>query len=234
MLHILYKETKRPGYRGTIVPTGMAFPYVKVITMKIQKSGFLKRCGYIGIIASVLLIMSIVVAGCTQTSSDTSAQPTAAASAAPPADNSVASPADNSGNSAVPAQGAVTAAPIDTSQQGSGVSPSGTYSHGQGQYSGGGNFLNNATLIASAAQTLGVSASDLTAALTPAQGARFNLTTAAAQLSASSGTTITADQIRAALGMPAGGSRNGNYQRNGQNAAMGGGTPPSGTIPSGQ
>jgi hypothetical protein len=189
-----------------------------------QKSGFLKCCGCFGIIASALIIMSLVVAGCTQASSDNSAQPAAA--------TSVASPADNAGNNA-PAQGVATAAPVDTSQQGSGVSPSGTYSHGQGQYSGGGGFLNNATLIASAAQTLGVSASDLTAALTPAQGARFNLTTAAAQLSASSGTTITADQIRAALGMPAGGSRNGGYQRNGQNAAMSGGNPPSGTPPSG-
>jgi hypothetical protein len=209
-----------------IVPPGMAFPHMKVITMKMQKSGSLKGCGYVGIIASVLLIMSLVVAGCTQTSSDNSAQPAAAAPSV--------SPADNSGNSAAPAQGAATAAPVDTSQQGSGVSPSGTYSHGQGQYSGGGNFLNNATRIASAAQTLGVSASDLTTALTPAQGARFNLTTAAAQLSASSGTTITADQLRTALGMPAGGSRNGSYQRNGQNADMNGVNAPSGTPPSGQ
>jgi len=206
------------------VPSGMAFPSMNVITMKMQKSGFLKRCGCLGLIASVLLIMSLVAAGCTQTSPDNSAQP---APAAP-----LASPADNAGNTA-PAQGAATPAPVDTSQQGSGVSPSGTYSHGQGQYSGGGGFLNNATLIASAAQTLGVSASDLTAALTPVQGARFNLTTAAAQLSASSGTTITADQIRAALGMHAGGSRNGSYQRNGQNAAMSGGTPPSGPTPTG-
>ena len=40
--------------------------------MKIQKQRFLKSCGYIGIIASVLLIMSLVVAGCTQTSTDNS------------------------------------------------------------------------------------------------------------------------------------------------------------------
>lgn len=163
--------------------------------------------------------MSLVVAGCTQTSTDNSGQSTAAVS-----------PTDASGNN-VPAQGAGSAAPAGSSQQGSGVSPAGTYM--QGQHSGG-NFLTNTTRLAAAAQTLGVSESDLQTALTPAQGARVNLTDAAAQLSASSGITITPAQLMAALGMHAGGGmRNSSYQRNGQNAAANGGTPPSGTTASG-
>jgi hypothetical protein len=187
--------------------------------MKIQKPGFLKRCGYIGIIASALLIMSLVVAGCTQTSTDNSGQSAAAVS-----------PTDTSGNSA-PAQGTGSAAPVDTSQQGTGVSPAGTYSHGQ--YSGG-NFLSNETRIAAAAQTLGVSESDLTNALTPPAQGRVNLTDAAAQLSAASGTTITPAQLMAALGMHAGGMRNGNYQGNGQNGSMNGGNTQTGSTASGQ
>ena len=86
------------------------------------------------------------------------------------------------------------------------VSPSGTYI--QGQHFGG-NFLRNQTLIATAAQTLGVSASDLTSALTPPAQGHFNLTDAAAQLSATSGITITPGQSMAALGMHQGGMRNG-------------------------
>ena len=178
--------------------------------MKIQKPGFLKSCGYIGIIASVLLIMSLVVAGCTQTSTDNSGQSTAAVS-----------PTDASGTS-VPAQGAGSAA------------PAGTYTQGQHTGGNGGNFLTNTTRLAAAAQTLGVSESDLQTALTPAQGARVNLTDAAAQLSASSGTTITPAQLMAALGMHAGGMRNSSYQRNGQTAAGNGSTPPYVTTSSGQ
>jgi hypothetical protein len=168
--------------------------------MKIQEPGFLKNCGYIGIVASVLLIMSLVVAGCTQ-----------------PSDNSgsaaAVSPTDTSGNSA--------------SAQGAGASPAGTYAHGQ--YAGGG-FLNNATRLAAAAQTLGVSESDLQAALTPPAQGRMNMTDAAAQLSAASGTTITPAQLMAALGMHGGGMRNGSYQGNGQNAPMNGGAPPASTT----
>jgi hypothetical protein len=174
--------------------------------MKIQKPGFLKSCGYIGIIASVLLIMSLVVAGCTQTSTDNSGQSTSAVS-----------PTDAYGNS-IPAQGAGSAAPAGTSPQ--------------GQHTGG-NFLTNTTRLAAAAQTLGVSESDLQTALTPAQGARVNLTDAAAQLSASSGTSITPAQLMAALGMHAGGMRNSSYQRNGQTAAGNGGNTQSGYTSSG-
>ena len=140
--------------------------------MTIQKSGFLKTCCYLGIIASVLLIMSLVVAGCTLTSSGSTGQSTAAVS--------------------------------PTGASGSGVSPTGTSM--QGQHFGAHSL--NTTTIAAAAQTLGVSVSELQAALVPPTAGHFNLTNAAAQLSAESGTTITADQIRAALGMPAGGPRN--------------------------
>ena len=79
---------------------------------------------------------------------------------------------------------------------------------GQGQHFGG-NFLSNQTRIAAAAQTLGVSASDLTSALTPPAQGHFNLTNAAAQLSTASGVTITPAQLMAALGMHQGGMRNG-------------------------
>jgi hypothetical protein len=175
--------------------------------MKIQEIKYLKSCGCIDIIAVVLLIMSIVVTGCTQTSSDTSGQSPAALS-----------PTDTSGNSA-PAQGAGSAA------------PSGAYANHQHT---GGNFLTNETRLAAAAQTLGVSENDLTSALTPTQGAHFNLTTAAAQLSAASGITITADQLRAALGMSASGVRNGTWQGSGQNAAVNGRNTPSGNTSPGQ
>jgi len=194
--------------------------------MKIQNSGFLKNCGYLGVIASVLLVMSLIVAGCTQTTTDNSAQSTAAAS-----------PADTSGNS-VPAQGAATAAPADAGQPGTGVSPAGTSP--TGQHTGGnngGNFLANETRIAAAAQTLGVSESALTSALTPPAQGRLNITDAATQLSTASGTTITPAQLMAALGMHgggAGGARNGSYQRNGQPAATNGGNTQSCNTASGQ
>ncbi len=175
--------------------------------MMIQELKYLKSCGCIGIIAVVLLIMSIIVAGCTQTSSDNSSKLTA-----------VVSPTDTSGNS-VPPHG------------GSSAAPAGANANHQNT---GGNFLTNETRLAAAAQTLGVSESDLTSALTPAQGAHFNLTTAATQLSAASGTTITVDQLRAALGMPASGARNGTWQGSGQNTAMNSRNTPSGNTPPGQ
>jgi hypothetical protein len=186
--------------------------------MKSQKSGFLKNCGYISIIASALLIMSILVAGCTQSSSDNSGQSAA-----------VSSPTDTSGNSA-PVQNAVSASPAGAGQQGTRASPSGTYQAGQ---HAGGSFLTNETRLAAAAQTLGVSESDLKNALTPPAQGRVNLTDAAAQLSASSGTTITSAQLMAAFGMHAGGPRNGSYQGNGQNTATPGGSPQSGSTASG-
>jgi|SRR5208283_2012973 len=86
-----------------------------------------------------------------------------------------------------------------------GFSPSGTYM--QGQHFGG-NLLSNQTRIAAAAQTLGVSVSDLTTALTPPAQGHFNLTNAATQLSTTSGITITPAQLMAALGMHQGGMRN--------------------------
>jgi len=84
----------------------------------------------------------------------------------------------------------------------SAASPSGSYM--QGQHFGG-NLLDNQTRLTAAAQTLGVSVSDLTTALTPPAQGHFNLTNAAAQLSATSGVTITPAQIMAALGMHQGG-----------------------------
>ena len=51
-----------------------------------------------------------------------------------------------------------------------------------------------------AAQTLGVSESDLISALTPPPGSHgINYTYSAAQLSVATGTTITPDQLMAAL-----------------------------------
>jgi hypothetical protein len=95
--------------------------------------------------------------------------------------------------------------------QGNNVPAAGSPHQYQGQ-----SFLSNTTLLTAAAQTLGVSESDLANALTPTPGAHFNLTTAAAQISAESGTTITADQLRAALGIPTGGFAH----RGGYNATL--------------
>jgi len=65
-------------------------------------------------------------------------------------------------------------------------------------------FLNNETLMSTAAAQLGVSEQALKTALTPANGQRINLTDAASQLG------VTSDQLRSALGFPAGGFRHGN------------------------
>ena len=172
--------------------------------MKIQKPGFLKNCGCIGIIAALFLVMSIVVAGCVQDNSGNSGQSTAASS-----------PTDTTGNSA-PGQGAGSAAPAYNGQQGAGTSPmSGNYTHQHG----GGNFLTNETRLAAAAQTLGISESDLKNALTPPAQGRVNFTTAAAQLG------VTTDQLTAALGIPAGRFGNGTWQRGGYNTTNSGNPP---------
>ncbi|MGA2121411.1 MAG: hypothetical protein ABSG49_05135 [Methanoregula sp.] len=168
--------------------------------MKIQKPEYLKKCSCIGILASIFLVMSLVVAGCVQNSTGNSDQPAA-----------VSTPASGSGNSA-PAEGAGSVAPAGTVQQGTGISPSGTYSNSQ---HAGGNFLTNETRLAAAAQTLGVSESDLKNALTPPAQGRVNLTTAAEQLG------VTQDQLTGALGMHAGGPGNGTWQRGGYNATNG-------------
>jgi hypothetical protein len=164
--------------------------------MKIQKTGLFTTCGCLGIVASVLLVVSLIVAGCTQTSSDTSGQPAA-----------VSSPAGNSG----------TSTSADAVRQGAGVSPAGTSANGQHT---GGNFLTNETRLAAAAQTLGVSETDLKNALTPPAQGRVNFTTAAAQLG------VTTDHLTSALGIPASGFGNGTRQRGGYNAT-------NGRIPSG-
>ncbi len=88
----------------------------------------------------------------------------------------------------------------------------GNYTHQHG----GGNFLTNETRLAAAAQTLGVSESDLKNALTPPAQGRVNFTTAAAQLG------VTPDQLTAALGIPAGRMGNGTWQRGGYNATNSG------------
>jgi hypothetical protein len=108
-----------------------------------------------------------------------------------------------------------TAAPASPPSQGTGAPAAGSPSQYHGQ-----SFLTNTTLLTAAAQTLGVSESDLATALTPTAGAHMNLTTAAAQLSAEYGTTITAAQLRTALGFPAGG-----YMHRGNGTSYSG-TPP--------
>ena len=172
--------------------------------MKIQKPGFPENFGYIGILAAIFLVMSLTVAGCVQNSADNSGPSTAASS-----------PADTSGSSA-PAQGAGSTSPGYSGQQGTGTSPMGgndTHQHG------GGNFLTNETRLAAAAQTLGVSESDLKNALTPPAQARVNISAAAAQLG------VTTDQLTAALGIPAGRFGNGTWQRGGYNNSNGGSPP---------
>ena len=106
-----------------------------------------------------------------------------------------AQPSDNSGNSPI----ASTSTPSNSYPQ------NGMY-HGNASYSGHGfsGFVNNETLMNSAASQLGVSEQDLKNALTPSNGQRINFTDAAAQLG------VTPDQLRTALGFPAGGFH-GNY-----------------------
>jgi hypothetical protein len=166
--------------------------------MKIENPGSLKNCGCIGIVATALLIMSLLVAGCTQSSPDNSGQATA-----------LPTPSGDSGTSS-PSQGAGSAGPAGTVPDGSGVSPAGTTS---GAPHTGGNFLTNETRLAAAAQTLGVSEDDLKSALTPPAQGRVNFTTAASQLG------VTTDQLTSALGIPAGGFGNGTRQRGGYNAS---------------
>jgi hypothetical protein len=142
--------------------------------MAIRKREFNKKCGYPGIIGMMFLIMSIIVTGCAQTSST----------------NPGTSPA-NSGNNAN-SQGNVSIALVTTVQQGTNVSLTGAFVHGH--------YVSNLTPIMAAAQTLGVSESDLIGALTPPPGSHgINYTYSAAQLSVATGTTITPDQLMAAL-----------------------------------
>lgn len=97
-----------------------------------------------------------------------------------------------------------------------------------------GHFMSNETRLEAAAQTLGVSESDLINALTPpAQEHVINFTYTTAQLSAASGTTITSAQLMAALGMYTGVPRNSTRQMSGQNAATNGGKTPSNSTPYG-
>jgi hypothetical protein len=171
--------------------------------MKIQKPGFLKNCGCIGIIAVLFLVISLVVAGCVQDNSGNSGQ------------SAASSLTDTTGNSA-PVQGAGSAAPGYNGQQGAGTSPVG------GNYTpqhGAGNFLTNETRLAAAAETLGVSESDLKNALTPPAQGRVNFTTAAAQLG------VTPSQLTSALGIPAGRFGNGTWQRGGYNTTNSGNSP---------
>jgi hypothetical protein len=168
--------------------------------MKNEKPAYLKKGGCIGILAAIILVLSLVVAGCVQDSAGNSDQPAA-----------VSSPAGGSGNSA-PAEGGGSVAPAGSVQQGTGISPSGGNSTHQHT---GGTFLTNETRIAAAAQTLGVSESDLKNALTPPAQGRVNLTTAAEQLG------VTQDQLTAALGMHAGVPGNVTWQRGGYNATNG-------------
>ena len=147
--------------------------------MTIWKRGFVKKCGYLGIIGMMFLIMSIIVTGCTQTSSTNPGTPAATVSPA------------NSGNNAN-SQSNVSIALVTTSQQGTNVSLTGAFVHGH--------YVSNITPIMAAAQNLGVPESALITALTPPPGTHeINYTYSAAQLSVATGATITPDQLIAAL-----------------------------------
>jgi hypothetical protein len=100
-------------------------------------------------------------------------------------------------------QQAASAGTGSSPSSGNGGSYAGNGSYGGHQFSGQG-FLSNTTLLNAAAAQLGVSEQDLQNALTPASGQRINFTDAANQLG------VTPDQLRSALGFPAGGFRHGN------------------------
>lgn len=168
--------------------------------MKIQEPEHLKKWSSISILASVLLVVSLLVAGCVQDTTGNSGQPAA-----------ISSPADASGTS-VPVQTPADVAAGDAARQRMGTSP---YGGNSTRPHAGGNFLTNETRLAAASQALGVSENDLKNALTPPAQGRVNLTTAAAQLG------VTPDQLSAALGIPSGGPRNGTWQQGTRNTTNG-------------
>ncbi|MGB8219137.1 MAG: hypothetical protein WCE46_01995 [Methanoregula sp.] len=147
--------------------------------MAIRKREFIKKCDYLGIIGVTLLIMSIIVTGCTQTSST---NPGTSAATVSPTDSG------NNANS----QNGVSIALVTPGQQGTNVTLTGAFVHGH--------YVSNITPMMAAAQNLGVPESALISALTPPPDSHvINYTYAAAQLSMVTGTTITPDQLMAAL-----------------------------------
>jgi len=154
----------------------------------------MKKTSIIAIIVSGLLLAGIIVAGCTQPSTDSSAAPVSGDQSgggnAPPADNSVV---QGNGNS-------------NTNPGAPGGNPNG---NGYAGYGAGGNhtfhggFLTNTTLLTAAAAQLGVSETDLQSALSGSvsSNGRPNLTAAAQTLG------VTPQQLMSALGFPSGGFR---------------------------
>ncbi len=130
------------------------------------------------ILAMVMVLAGVLIAGCTQ---------------------------DNGSSSASGSQQASPAGTGNSQSSGNSGSPSGTYNgngtYGNHQYSMMQNLLSNTTLLNAAAGQLGVSEQDLQNALTPVNGTRMNFTAAAQQLN------VTPQQLRTALGFPAGGYR---------------------------
>jgi len=135
------------------------------------------------LLAAVLVLAGVLVAGCTQNSGST---PAAAANSPPSASAGTgSSPSSGNGGSY-------------------GGSYAGNGSYGNHQFGGSPNFLTNETLLSAAAAQLGVSEDALKTALTPQNGQRINFTDAANQLN------VTPAQLRAALGFQAGTFRHGN------------------------
>ena len=137
----------------------------------------------IKLLAAVLVLAGVLVAGCTQDSGSTTSAAANSQQAVPAGTGSGPS-SDNGGSN--------------------GGSYAGNGSYGNHQFGGSPNFLTNDTLMSAAAAQLGVSEQALQNALTPQSGQRINFTVAANQLN------VTPAQLRAALGFQAGTFHHGN------------------------
>ena len=152
--------------------------------MKLSKSSIIL------VFAAAILVAGVVIAGCTQ-ASDSGSGSSGTSQQVLPTDTGAGQQSSPTGMGANPSSG-------------NGGSYSGSYSGNTSRQYQGQGFLTNDTLLNAAAAQLGVSEQDLKTALTPANGARLNITDAAQQLG------VTPQQLRAALGFGANGGYHGN------------------------
>jgi hypothetical protein len=162
--------------------------------MKLSKSSIIL------VFAAAILVTGVVIAGCTQVS-DSSSASSGTSQLVSPTDTGTGSTSDNGGLQPGSSSGTSTGA---NPSYGNGGSYSGSYSGNTSRQYQGQGFLTNDTLLNAAAAQLGVSEQDLKTALTPANGARLNITDAAQQLG------VTPQQLRSALGFGAYGGYHGN------------------------
>jgi len=174
------------------------------------------------IIASLVLVAGLVVAGCTQGSGTDTSQEAAAGNPAAASENAAQAPAQ------APGGGSASVATVPSGNSGLSTGQSGSYpGAGSGQYQGRGQggFLNESRLSA-AATKLGVSEDALKTALNitaTGTNGRPDFSSAALQLG------ITQQQLTDALGFPSGATPGGNHTRGNWTGTPGQG--PGGQMP---